>query len=221
MINNISGQQHQGTVGTTRNGLSRFMSTLVERGRHGDSLKPFKCSDSLFEQGVEETERSRKPGGRLRHAPDRPPLYFVPLCWFSVILNTCHMVWGLPSLPHAGWGTPPGQGAGWEGSTPAEQLQPPPKMRSEVVLRKQRCFLRSHQKPTPCLPLHIFAAEGETVGNRSFPDVIGMLPAVFSRRHRGVGSGRAGWEVMQLWTRTLGSLQREVRFRVDSTFTCT
>lgn len=102
MINNISGQQHQGTVGTTRNGLSRFMSTLVERGRHGDSLKPFKCSDSLFEQGVEETERSRKPGGRLRHAPDRPPLYFVPLCWFSVILNTCHMVWGLPSLPHAG-----------------------------------------------------------------------------------------------------------------------
>lgn len=45
-----------------------------------------------------------------------------------------------------------------------------------------------------------------------FPDVIGMMPTVFSGRHQGVGSGRAGWEVMQLWTKALGSLQREVRW---------
>ena len=67
---------------------------------------------------------------------------------------------------------------GCEGSTPAEQPQLSPKMRSEVVLRKQLCFLQRLQKPTPRLPLHIFAAEGETVGNRSFPDVIGMKPTV-------------------------------------------
>lgn len=98
---------------------------------------------------------------------------------------------------------------GWEGSAAAELSQ---KMRSDVVLRKQLCFLQRLQKPTPCLPLHIFAAEGETAGNRSFPDVIGMMPTVFSRRHQGVGSGRAGWEVMQLWTKAPGSSQREVRW---------
>lgn len=100
---------------------------------------------------------------------------------------------------------------GWEDSTAAEQLELSQKMRSDVVPRKQLCFLQRLQKPTPCLPLHIFAAEGETAGNRSFPDVIGMMPTVFSGRHQGVGSGRAGWEVMQLWTKALGSLQREVR----------
>lgn len=91
-------------------------------------------------------------------------------------------------------------------------------MRSDVVLRKQLCFLQRLQKPTPCLPLHTFAAEGETAGNRSFPDVITMMSTVFFWRHRGVGSGRAGWEVMQLWTKALGSSQREVRrgFRVPS-----
>ena len=67
---------------------------------------------------------------------------------------------------------------GCEGSTPAEQPQPSRKMRSEGVLRKQLCFLQRLQKPTPRLPLHIFAAEGETVGNGSFPDVTGMRPVV-------------------------------------------
>lgn len=85
-------------------------------------------------------------------------------------------------------------------------------MRSDVVLRKQLCFLQRLQKPTPCLPRHIFAAEGETAGNGSFPDVIGITPTAFSRRQRGAGSGRARWEVMQLWTKALGSSQREVRW---------
>lgn len=71
-----------------------------------------------------------------------------------------------------------GRARGWEDSTPAEQLRLSQKMRSDVVLRKQLCFLQRLQKPTPCLPLHIFAAEGETAGNRSFPDVIGMMPTV-------------------------------------------
>lgn len=102
-----------------------------------------------------------------------------------------------------------GQARGWEGCTPAGPPQLSRKMHSD--LRKQLRFLQRLQKPTPCLPPHLFAAEGETAGNRSFPDVTGMRPTVLSRRHRGVGSGRAGWEVMQLWTEALGSLPREVR----------
>lgn len=120
------------------------------------------------------------------------------------------MVWGLPSLALSGVAMD--RVRGWEGCTPAEQVQLSQKMRSDVVLTKQRCFLQRLQKPTPCLPRHIFAAEGETAGNRSFPDVIGTLPTVFSGRHQGVGSGRAGWEVMQLWTKALGSSQRKVRW---------
>lgn len=84
------------------------------------------------------------------------------------------------------------------------------------LLRKQLRFLQRLQKPTPCLPRHIFAAEGEAAGSGSFPDVIGLLPTASSRRHQGVGSGRAGWEVMQLWTEAPGSWRREVRGRPGS-----
>lgn len=132
----------------------------------------------------------------MRHPPHQPPLFFVPLRWPSIFLHTHQVVWGLPSPAHPG--VVADRVRGWEGYTPAEQLQLSQKMRSDVVLRKQLCFLQRHQKPTPCLPLHIFAADGETAGNKSFPDVIGTMPAVFSRRLQGVGSGRAGWEVMQL-----------------------
>lgn len=80
---------------------------------------------------------------------------------------------------------------GCEGSTPAERPQPSRKMRSERVLRKQLCFPQRLQKPTPCLPLHIFAAEGETVGNGSFPDVTGMRPVCYRKTS---GSWlRKGW----------------------------
>ena len=145
----------------------------------------------IREWGKQETLRKTTRDGRLPH--HQPPLCFGPLCWLLDFICTHHVVWGLPSWP---WGLVLDMERAWEGSTPAEQPQLSQKMCSDVVLRKQLHFLQRLQKPTPCLPLHIFAAEGETAENKSFPDVIGMMLTALSRRHQGVGSGRAGWEVM-------------------------
>lgn len=99
------------------------------------------------------------------------------------VLCCCLWVLCLPDPPARGVGSALPRPAvdrvrGREGCTAAEQEQFSQKMRSDVVLTKQRCFLQRLQKPTPCLPRHICAAEGETAGNRSFPDVIGMMPTV-------------------------------------------
>lgn len=44
----------------------------------------------------------RKTSRGIRHPPCPPLLYFAPLCWSSVVLNTLLVVWGLPSLTHVG-----------------------------------------------------------------------------------------------------------------------
>lgn len=161
----------------------------------------------LSERWLGET-RNTWENHKRRQAPPSPsvtPLPLAPPGRSSDSLNAHPVVWGLPGRPGRGR---TGQG-GQLRTCWATTAQ---KMRSDVVLRKQLRFLQRLQKPTPSLPLHIFAAEGETAGNRSFPDVIGVMPTVLSGRHQGVGSGRAGWEVRQLWTKALGSLPREVRW---------
>lgn len=64
--------------------------------------------------------------------------------------------------------------------TPAESLQlvrsrPPSEDALRCGAEKTTRFLQRLLKSTPSLLLHIFAAEGETAGNKSFPDVIGII----------------------------------------------
>lgn len=156
--------------------------------------------------------RNKEHSGKPEEAPGTPlarPRPFVLLRAGAPAPVTLRAVWGLPCPAGRGGG---GQAEGKGGLHTAEQPRLSQKMRSDVVLRKQLDFLQRLQKPTPCLPRHICAAEGRAAGNRGFPEVTGSTPAVFSRRHQGVGSGRAGWEVMQLRTKASGSLQREVRW---------
>lgn len=162
--------------------------------RDSPNLMRIQCSDiyHIFEQ---------RPLRKTRRGVRFPYFLFLRA---GPLTSLTPSAWCGVCLPgHPGWWRT-GRG---NGKAP-HQLR----MRSDVVLRKQLCFLQRLQRPTPCLPRHIFAAEGDTAGNGSFPDVIGILPTAFSRRHRGVGSGRAGWEVMQLWTKALGSQQKEVRW---------
>lgn len=72
--------------------------------------------------------------------------------------------------------------------------RPPSEDALRCAAEKTTHFLRRLQKPTPALPLHIFAAEGETAGNRSFPDVIvrGQLCSLGDTREL-AQEGRKGW----------------------------
>ena len=63
-------------------------------------------------KGVEETNKLKKfvgVEGNLGQPPGQPLLDFAALHWSSVILNSLHVVWGLPSLTPVG-GVGPGEG---------------------------------------------------------------------------------------------------------------
>lgn len=76
--------------------------------------------------------------------------------------------------------------------------RPPLEDALRCAAEKTSHFLWRLQKPTPALPLHIFAAEGETAGNRSFPDVIlqGQLCSLGDTRElaqEGLGGNRCSF----------------------------
>lgn len=131
---------------TTPSEHPRPTASPVECGRRCETLLSrcgFQCSGicHTFEQ---RPLRKTRRGVRFRYflfLRAGPLTSLTPSAWWGVCL---------PGLPGRWW---TGRG---NGRAPHRL-----RMRSDVVLRKQLCFLQRLQKPTPCLPRHIFAAEGE------------------------------------------------------------